>query len=113
MKQTTICLADDHKLMLEGMGTLIESITELKLQGKFTSGKSLLAAMITRDNWPDVILIDIEMPEMDGVETVKALRRLNTQTKIIALTMHDESHFISRMIAAGANGIRATTQASD
>jgi DNA-binding NarL/FixJ family response regulator len=50
------------------------------------------------------VLIDIQMPEIDGIETTKRLRKIDPQVKIIALTMHHESHFISKMIAAGANG---------
>jgi DNA-binding NarL/FixJ family response regulator len=104
MTSIEICIADDHKLVLEGMGTLIDSIPELHLVGKFTSGKALVEALRTHEIKPQVILIDIEMPEMDGIETVRAIRKFNGDLKIIALTMHHESHFISKMIAAGANG---------
>lgn len=104
MKRISIYIADDHTLMLEAMGSLVESIPELQLLGKFNSGKLLLDAFTKADLQPDVILMDIEMPEMDGVETTRSIRKLNADVKIIALTMHHESHFISKMIAAGANG---------
>lgn len=104
MKPISIFLADDHVLMLEGLGTLVESIPELQLLGKFSSGKALLENFESADVKPDVVLIDIEMPELDGIETTKQIRRISSAVKVIALTMHHESHFISKMIAAGANG---------
>lgn len=104
MKPISIFIADDHTLMLDGLATLVESIPELKLLGKFSSGKALLQNLETATTKPDVILIDIEMPELDGIETTKRIRKLTTAVKIVALTMHHESHFISKMIAAGANG---------
>jgi DNA-binding NarL/FixJ family response regulator len=104
MKPISIFIADDHTLMLEGLGTLVNSIPELQLLGKFSSGKAMLESFETARVKPDVILIDIEMPELDGVETTRRIRRLSSEVKIIALTMHHESHFISKMIAAGANG---------
>lgn len=104
MKVISVFVADDHTLMLEAMGALVESIPELQLLGKFSNGKALLQGFLAADIKPDVILMDIEMPEGDGVETTKSIRKLNADVKIIALTMHQESHFISKMIAAGANG---------
>lgn len=104
MKPISIYIADDHTLMLDAMGTLVESIPELQLLGKFNSGKTLLEGFATAQVKPDIILVDIEMPEVDGVETTKNIRKIDSDVKIIALTMHQESHFISKMIAAGANG---------
>jgi DNA-binding NarL/FixJ family response regulator len=103
MKPISIYIADDHTLMLEAMGTLVESIPELRLLGKFSGGKTLLEGFMNAATKPDVILIDIEMPDSDGVETTKNIRKIDSNVKIIALTMHQESHFISKMIAAGAN----------
>jgi DNA-binding NarL/FixJ family response regulator len=103
MKRISIYLADDHTLMLEGMGSLIESIAELELTGKFSNGNALLEALDKNSPAPDVILMDIAMPGMDGIETVKAIRKTSSGVKIIALTMHHENHFISKMIAAGAD----------
>ena len=106
MKPISIYIADDHTLMLEAMGTLVESIPDLQLLGKFSSGKALLEGFLNAATKPDVILMDIEMPESDGVETTKNIRKIDSAVKIIALTMHQESHFISKMIAGKMASVR-------
>ena len=104
MADIKIYIADDHRLMLEGLATLIQSIDGFALAGKFNSGKEMIAGLQNTAELPDVCIVDIEMPEMDGVETAKTIRQQFPDLKIMALTMHQESHFVSRMIAAGANG---------
>lgn len=99
-----IFIADDHRLMLDGLASLIESIDGFEATGKFSSGKDLLQALHRATRLPDICIVDIEMPGMDGVETVKAIREKFPLLKIMALTMHDEWHFVNRMISAGANG---------
>jgi DNA-binding NarL/FixJ family response regulator len=99
-----IFIADDHKLMLEGLATLIQSIDGFFLVGKVNSGKALIEALQNTQPLPHICIVDIEMPEMDGFETVKAIRQKFPRVKTMVLTMHNESHFVSRMIAAGANG---------
>jgi two-component system, NarL family, nitrate/nitrite response regulator NarL len=103
-KPVKIIIADDHRLMLEGMATLIESIPGFQLVAKLSSGQELLDHLSSTENMPDVCIVDIEMPGIDGVETVKRIRTKFQDLKVMALTMHHESHFVSRMIAAGANG---------
>ena len=90
--------------MLAGLATLIESIDGFELAGKFASGKELVEALQNITNSPDICIVDIEMPGMDGVETVRAIRQQCPGVKVMALTMHDEWHFVNRMIAAGADG---------
>lgn len=99
-----IFIADDHRLMLAGLATLIESIDGFELAGKFSSGKEMIEALQKTIRTPDICVVDIEMPGMDGVETVKAIRQAFPKLKIMALTMHDEWHFVNRMIVAGADG---------
>lgn len=101
---TRIFIADDHRLMLAGLATLIESIEGFSLVGKFHSGKELIEALQKTSPPPDICIVDIEMPGMDGVETVKAIRQQFPDLKVMALTMHDEWHFVNKMIAAGADG---------
>jgi two-component system nitrate/nitrite response regulator NarL len=104
VKNIRIFIADDHRLMLAGLATLIESIDGFELAGKFASGKELVDALRKISSPPDICIVDIEMPGMDGMETVRAIRQQLPDMKVMALTMHDEWHFVSRMIAAGADG---------
>jgi DNA-binding NarL/FixJ family response regulator len=104
MKTVQIYIADDHRLMLAGLATLIGSIEGFELAGKFNSGSELVDALRKSSRPPDIVIVDIEMPGMDGIETVKAIRQTHPKVKVMALTMHDEWHFVSRMIAAGADG---------
>lgn len=99
-----IFIADDHRLILDGLATLIGSIEGFELAGKFSSGKDLIDGLQKIVRLPDICIVDIEMPGMDGVETVKNIRQHFPSLKIMALTMHDEWHFVNKMIAAGADG---------
>lgn len=99
-----IFIADDHRLMLAGLATLIESIEGFELAGKFSSGKDMIEELKNIKQLPDICIVDIEMPGMDGVQTVKNIRQVFPDLKIMALTMHDEWHFVNKMIAAGADG---------
>jgi DNA-binding NarL/FixJ family response regulator len=99
-----IFIADDHRLMLEGLATLVESIEGFEAAGKFNSGRELIDALQRATILPDICIVDIEMPGMDGVETVKSIREKYPRLKIMALTMHHEWHFANRMISAGADG---------
>lgn len=103
-KLIRLFIADDHHLMLEGLASLISSIEGFELIGKFASGKELIDALNTTVRLPDICLVDIEMPGIDGIETVRIIRERFADMKVMALTMHDEQHFVNRMIVAGANG---------
>jgi two-component system, NarL family, nitrate/nitrite response regulator NarL len=103
-KPVRIFIADDHHLILEGLASLIESIEGFELLGKFASGKDMIDALQKATRLPDICLVDIEMPGIDGVETVRIIREKFAYMKIMALTMHDEQHFVNRMILAGADG---------
>jgi two-component system, NarL family, nitrate/nitrite response regulator NarL len=99
-----ICITDDHTLMLEGLAGLIQSIAGFELIGKYSSGKDLLKDLDSGKISPDVCIVDIEMAEIDGVETTRLVKQKFPDIKVMALTMHQESHFVNKMIAAGAGG---------
>ncbi len=103
-RPTRIFIADDHRLILAGLATLIESVEGFELAGKFNSGTEMIEGLEKIVRLPDICIVDIEMPGMDGVETVKAIRQRFPKLKVMALTMHDEWHFVNKMIAAGADG---------
>lgn len=99
-----IFIADDHQLLLDGLTAFIQSIEGFVLTGKFNSGRAILDALEKEKHLPDICIVDIEMPEMDGIKTVKIIRQHFPTVKTMILTMHDEYHFINRAVVAGANG---------
>lgn len=100
--QIKIFIADDHQLFIEGVKALIRDSEEVTLIGEAENGADLLEQLKTKK--PDVILIDINMPVMNGIEATKKIREQYPETKIIALTMFDDTAHVSEIMKAGASG---------
>jgi DNA-binding NarL/FixJ family response regulator len=100
MKRPRILLADDHKLVLEGMKRLLES--EFELVGAVEDGRALIDTAVRLS--PDVILIDISMPKLNGIEATRQLRALMPQCKLIMVTMHADATYVREALRAGAAG---------
>lgn len=100
MKVPRIVLADDHPMVLEGVAKLVEEFGEVV--GKVEDGRALLEAA-SRLN-PDVVVMDISMPSLNGLESARHLKKLVPNCKIIFLTMHADSTYISAAFEAGASG---------
>lgn len=96
-------IADDHRMFAEGIQAILGSNSGIEIAGTAPSGTRLLTLL--RNSEPaDVVLMDVSMPEMDGLETTKHVRKEWPQTKIIVLTMHKEPGLIKSMLEAGADG---------
>lgn len=102
MELIKIFVADDHQLFIEGIKALTRDSQEVKLIGEAENGEDLLNQLKT--NVPDVILMDINMPKINGIEATKKIRQLYPDIKILALTMFDDTLYVSEMIKAGASG---------
>jgi DNA-binding NarL/FixJ family response regulator len=100
MKRIRILLADDHTLVLEGLKRLLAA--EFELVGMVGNGRELLA--IAGKLMPDVVLLDISMPLLNGIEAARQLKKILPDIKIIILTMHDEKTYITEAFRAGASG---------
>ncbi len=98
----TVMLVDDHKLMREGLRALIESHEDLQVVGEAENGRTAvdLAARLT----PDVIIMDISMPGLNGIEATRRIVEVNTEVRVIALSMHLERRTALAMLSAGAAG---------
>lgn len=97
-----ILLADDHQMIREGIKALLRKNCEILICGEAETGQEALDLLA--DQPADLVLMDINMPEMNGIETTKAIQKAHPNTKVLALTMHeDDSHIIS-MLEAGASG---------
>ena len=101
-KTTTIILADDHSLVRDGIRSLLEEESDFEVIGEASNGREAVA--IVEKKKPDLLIIDIRMPGMSGIEAVEELKRLNNPVKSIILSMHDSEEYILKSLNAGASG---------
>lgn len=97
-----IILADDHEIFRDGFKVMIKKIPFINLIGEASNGNELIN--VSRELKPDVIITDIKMPELDGIEATKELTKEFPTIGIIALSMFDEENLIVDMLEAGAKG---------
>jgi len=102
LNQTSIVLVDDHSLVRDGIRALLESEEELKVIGEGADG--IDAINLVQEKRPDILIIDIRMPKMTGIEAVQQLSASNPEVKCIILSMHDSEEYILQSVAAGAKG---------
>lgn len=98
----TVLIADDHRIFREGLKEMLLTDPQILLKGEASNGKELL--LKAKQLAPDVIITDIRMPLMDGIETTKKLCRVYPGSRIIALSSFSEDYLIVDMIEAGAQG---------
>mgnify|MGYP001812170647 CR=1 FL=1 len=103
MKSTVkILLADDHALLREGLRLLIESEEGLSVVGEASDG--LEAVQKVRELAPDIVVMDINMPNLNGVDATREISAAASQTKVLALSIHSGRQYVENMLAAGADG---------
>lgn len=98
-----VALADDHTLIREGLASLINSFSNYQVVFEADSGKQFVET-INVQNLPDIVLMDITMPEMDGYETTCWLKTNYPEIRVIALSVMDDENAIIRMLRSGAKG---------
>lgn len=97
-----VIIADDHELVREGLQVMISKITEIELIAEAANGEQLVR--LTSHLLPDVVLTDVKMPVMDGIEATRQIRKKHPHIGVIALTSFNEENLIMDMLNAGANG---------
>jgi len=102
MRPIRIMLADDHPLIREAIGHLVNSAPEFELVGEAASGKECLARV--EELRPDILVLDIAMPEMNGEQVARELRHRLPELKIVALSGYTDRQFVRAMTKAGAKG---------
>lgn len=102
MSNINIAIADDHKLFREGIRFLIDQMEGISVLFEAADGRVLLEHLKTHS--PDVLLLDLDMPEVDGIEVLKQIRSEFPELGIIILTMHSDSKMIAYLMELGANG---------
>jgi DNA-binding NarL/FixJ family response regulator len=100
--KTKIIIADDHKIMREGLKALIEKQPDMEVAAEAQDG--LAVTKLARKLLPQVIIMDIGMPEMNGIDATRQIISENKEIKIIALSMHSDRRFVLEMLKAGASG---------
>lgn len=101
-KPITVLLVDDHQIVRVGFRRLIETTGDIRVLAEAQSGEE--SYQLVNDLRPDIIIMDINMPGIGGLEAIGRLRKRNVKQKIIALTVHETEPFPSRVLAAGAQG---------
>ncbi|CAN5705083.1 response regulator transcription factor [soil metagenome] len=101
-KTIRYAIADDHKLFRRGVIAALEDTPALKLVLEAENGRELLNNLNKAK--PDIILLDLKMPEMDGIETTIEIRKHNNEVKIIIITMLDDEKYVIHLMEIGANG---------
>ena len=102
MRKTRILLADDHKLMRSGLKALIEQQPDLTVVGEADDGRQAVALAASLK--PDLLVMDIGMPNLNGIEAANQITQANPGTAIVILSMHSDESYVLRALKAGAKG---------
>jgi CheY-like chemotaxis protein len=99
-KRLSVLLVDDHKIMRQGLSSLLQFESDIEIVGEAEDGQNALE--LARQHKPDVIIMDVNMPVMDGIQATRILTKEMPQTKVIALSMHVDKNAANEMREAGA-----------
>lgn len=102
MNKIRILLADDHPLVRSGLIKLLEPYKEFIVVGEASDGEEAIA--MTKKLEPDIVIIDLSMPKLSGVEATKIIQKNNPSTKVLVLTMHDSEEYVYQILKSGAGG---------
>jgi len=102
MKKIRVLIADDHVIVREGLRTLLEAQPDIEVVGEATSGEEAVSK--AKAIKPDIVLMDISMPGMNGLEATRQIREHSPEVKILALTMHEGDEYFFKILEAGASG---------
>src|SRR5688572_30399030 len=97
-----IVIADDHKLMREGLSSLLNQQPDIQVVGQATNGRD--AVQLTERETPDVVVMDVSMPDLNGIDATRQIISRLPRTKVIALSMHSDRQFVAEMFRVGARG---------
>ena len=101
-KRCRVILADDHSLFRHGLKRILSENPDLEIVGEVGDGLELLGLLRTVD--PQVIVLDISMPNLRGIEALREIKRMRPKAKVLMLTMHKQSDYLFQAVAAGADG---------
>lgn len=102
MKRIRVLIVDDHTLVRDGIKALLALATDMEVVGEAANGMEALEKV--KELAPDVVLMDLAMPIMGGLEATRRIRKASAKTKVLALTQYDDSDYVVPVIEAGARG---------
>jgi DNA-binding NarL/FixJ family response regulator len=102
MTATRVVLADDHQVMRESIRYLLEATADIKVVGEASNG--LEALDLVEKLSPDVLLLDLEMPGLKGIEVAQRLHDTESAVRVLVLSAYDDKHYIEALLATGAPG---------
>jgi DNA-binding NarL/FixJ family response regulator len=111
VSQIRVALADDHPVVLAGIKALLQSAPEIELVGEATSGAAALK--IITQAAPDVGVIDISMPDLNGIDLARRVAEACPDVKLLALTVHEDRAYVQQLLQAGARGYLLKRSAAD
>ena len=111
MSKLRIFLADDHDVVCAGLKTLVEAQQDMEVIGQAHDGES--AWQSARDSRPDVIVMDVTMPGMNGAQATELLKRDCPEIKVLSLSVHEDTGYLRRLLEAGASGYVLKRSAAD
>jgi len=111
MKKLRILLADDHKVVRDGLRLLIATQRDMRVVGEAGNGKEALKQ--ARALEPDVVVMDLSMPELNGLQVTERLKAEHSKAKVVALTVHEDASYLLQLCKAGAAGYVLKRSAGD
>lgn len=102
MKKIKVLLADDHAILRDGLKIVLKSDKKFELAGEAVNGKE--AVTLCSEINPGIVVMDVDMPVMNGIDAVKHIRKINKDVKILMLTMHENESYIFDAISSGVDG---------
>lgn len=98
----TVVLADDHSIVRDGVKSILEDVQDINVIGEAADGEEALE--VVQNLSPDILIVDIRMPKLNGIDTVFKLSQRKSLTKTLVLSMHDSEDYVLKSVEAGANG---------
>ncbi len=102
MKKMRVLIADDHAIVREGLRTLMEDQPDIEVVAEATNGEEAVSKAMELQ--PDIVLMDITMPGLNGLEATRQIKEQSLDVKVLALTIHESDDYFFRMLDAGASG---------
>ena len=102
MKRTRILLADDHAVVRQGFKMILDAQADMEIVGEAANGRE--AVELAGQLHPDIVVMDVAMPELNGIEATRRLLAEHPHTRVIALSMHKDSVYVREILRAGARG---------